>query len=393
MRIDIELPTGSKAELAKRLFAHVQGKSTDLAPDVLEIDQFEYRDPDLARREHQEIFGRFPIVAAHSTELPNPHDFLRAQLPNNEVLLVRQPDRSVRAFVNVCRHRGARLAGGDPSGNQKLFSCTYHGWGYRPDGSLKVIPAPGTFGGLDKSCHGLVQLPCEERHGLIWVVDNPEAEIDVAGWLGPEMDETLSRYRLTDTLCYRTGSFDEPINWKVLMDAFLDSYHIATTHAGSVARYFYSNIQVYDPIGRHGRTITPRRSIDSILDEAPETAPIEEHVTAGYSFMPNMVMLRQPDHFQLLTFLPHPRDPERCRMEIRLLIPEPAETDEQHALWDKNWKILMAVLRDEDMGLNRDLQVAMSNTNAPRMLLVGRNEIVNQRFHAWLDEVMPGGVG
>jgi phenylpropionate dioxygenase-like ring-hydroxylating dioxygenase large terminal subunit len=210
----------------------------------------------------------------------------------------------------------------------------------------------------------------------------------VADWLGAEMDETLSRYRLVETLCYQSGSFDEPINWKTLTDAFLDAYHIATTHAGSVARYFYSNIQLYDPIGRHGRAISPRRSIDTLLDSPPETAPIEDHVTVGYSLMPNTVILRQPDHFQLLTFLPHPSGPERCRMEIRLLIPEPADTDTQRALWDKNWKILMAVLRDEDMAINRDLQMAMGNTHAPRSLVVGRNEIVNQRFHAWLDEML-----
>ena len=390
MRVDIELPTGSKAELTKRLFAHVENSTTDLAPDVLEIDSWDYRDPELARRERLEIFGTYPIVAAHSSELPRRFDFHRTQLPNNEVLLVRQEDESVRAFVNVCRHRGARLVG-DDSGTRKQFSCRYHGWGYRPDGSLKVIPAPGTFGGIDKDCRGLVSLPCEERHGLVWVVDNPEAQIDVAEWLGPEMDETLHRYRLADTHCYKTGSFDEPINWKTLTDAFLDAYHIATTHVGSVAQYFYSNIQIYDPVGRHGRAISPRRSIDTILHESPETAPIEEHVTAGYSFMPNMVMLRQPDHFQLLTFLPHPKSAERCRMEIRLLIPEPADTDEQRALWDKNWRILMAVLRDEDMGLNRDLQMAMGNEHAPRTLLIGRNEVVNQRFHAWLDETMRQG--
>lgn len=81
MRVDIEMPTGSKAELAKRLFAHVENKGTDLAPDVLEIDQWEYRDPELARRERREIFGRFPVVAAHGSELANPRDFVLARLP------------------------------------------------------------------------------------------------------------------------------------------------------------------------------------------------------------------------------------------------------------------------------------------------------------------------
>lgn len=383
MRLDIELPHGSKVDLARRLFSHIENKATDLATTVMEIDQQEYLDAELACRERREIFGRVPIVAAHGSELPSRNDFVRTQLPNNEVLLVRQADGSVRAFVNVCRHRGARLVA-DDAGAQKMFTCSYHGWSYGPDGALKVISGPNTFGDVDMDCHGLVELPCEERHGFVWVVDSKDGSIDVRDWLGSEMDDTLTRYHLDGYLCHKVGTFDEPINWKVLMDAFLDNYHIATTHVNSVAPYFYSNVQIFDAIGRHGRAISPRRSIDKILSEPPESAPIEAHVTIGYSFMPNMVMLRQPDHFQLLTFLPHPSGPGRSRMEIRLLIPEPAETEEQRDLWDKNWRILMDVLRDEDMELNRDLQLALGNRDSPRRLLVGRNEIVNQRFHRWM---------
>jgi hypothetical protein len=138
--------------------------------------------------------------------------------------------------------------------------------------------------------------------------------------------------------------------------------------------------------GVTGRTVRcgwcPART-PSARSEPPESVPIEKHVTIGYSFMPNMVLLRQPDHFQLLNFLPHPTDAQRCRMQTRLLIREPAETERQRAFWDKNWKILMDVLRDEDMTLNRDLQHALSSRDA-ESLVFGRNEIVNQWFHTWL---------
>ncbi|HTK63615.1 MAG TPA: SRPBCC family protein [Pseudonocardia sp.] len=387
-RVDIELPTGSKAELAKRLFAHVEQKTTDLAESTMEIDHRQYLDPELAAVERRAIFGRAPVVAAHGSELPNRSDFVTVQLPNNEVLVVRQADGSVRAFVNSCRHRGARLVL-DDAGSRKMFTCGYHGWAYAGDGSLKVVPGADTFGDLDRSCRGLVELPCEERHGLVWVVDSREAELDVADWLGGELDATFTAYGLDSYICYRSGVFDEPINWKTLMDAFVDSYHLAVTHAGSVAPFFHSNLQVVDRLGRHGRAVTPRTSISKILDLEPDVAPIEDHVTVGYSVMPCTVFLRQPDHFQLMTYIPHPSDPGRCRMEIKLLIPEPVETEEQRAFWDKNWRILMAVIRDEDMGLNRHLQRSMANGDA-QPLILGRNEIVNQSFHRWLDSAMTG---
>jgi len=230
--------------------------TTHLADSTIEIDHRQYLDPELAVRERRAIFGRAPVVAAHGSELPNRSDFVTVQLPNNEALVVRQADRSVRAFVNTCRHRGARLVH-DDAGSRKWFTCGYHGWAYAGDGSLKVVPSADTFGDVDKSCRGLVELPCEERHGLVWVVDSREGELDVADWLGGELDATFTAYGLDSYICYRSGVFDEPINWKLLMDAFVDAYHLAVTHAGSVAPHFHSNLQAFDPVGRHGHAVPP----------------------------------------------------------------------------------------------------------------------------------------
>jgi phenylpropionate dioxygenase-like ring-hydroxylating dioxygenase large terminal subunit len=387
-RVDIELPKGSKAELTTRLFAHVRANTTDLAESTREIDHHDYLDEELARHERESVFGHAPVVAAHSSELPDRSDFVTVQLPNNEALIVRQVDGSAKAFVNTCRHRGARLVH-DGAGSKKMFTCGYHGWAYAPDGALRSVPGADLFGELDTSCRGLVELPSQERHGLIWVVDSRDAELDVADWLGPELDATFTAYGLDRYLCYESGMFDEPINWKVLMDAFVDAYHLSVTHAGSVAPYFHSNLQAFDQLGRHGRAVTPRTSIAKILDLPPGEAPIEDHVTIGYSVMPCTVFLRQPDHVQLMTYLPHPTDVARCRMQIRLLVPDPVESDEERAFWDKNWRILMAVIRDEDMGLNRHLQRSMANTDA-QPLILGRNEIANQAFHRWLDAAHRG---
>lgn len=384
-----ELPMSQerKTDIAARLFAHIANRTTDYAPATMTIEPRIYHDPEIARRERHEIFSRSPIVAAHGSELPMPNDFVTAQLPNNEAIVIRQGDGSVRAFVNTCRHRGARLVD-ETKGTKRLLACSYHGWTYENNGELRsILGGAEAFGVTDMTCLGLAELPAEERHGLVWVVDSPDASIDIETWLGPEMDASLASYDLDTYHCDRVGDFDEPINWKALMDAFLDAYHLATTHAGSVAPYFYNNVQLFEPLGQHGRTISPRKNIDRIRHLPPGQEPIDRHVTVAHYFMPNMTLLRQPDHFELLNFLPDPRDPGRCHMQMRILVKEPATTPEEHAHWDKNWDILMAVLRDEDLILNRGLQRSVQNHSA-QPLILGRNEIVNQYFHAWLHRAL-----
>src|ERR1700761_4883519 len=158
--------------VAKQLLGHVDAKTTDQADAPMELEPKGYYDPDVAEQERRLIFTRVPLIGAHSSELPKAHDFVRTQLPNNEVLLVRQRDGSVRGFVNSCRHRGARLVE-EPQGNHRVFSCRYHGWAYNADGALRGISHDNTFGDVDRGCLGLVELPVEERHGFVWVVDKP----------------------------------------------------------------------------------------------------------------------------------------------------------------------------------------------------------------------------
>src|SRR4029450_2825032 len=101
----------------------------------------------------------------------------------------------------------------------RLFSCESHRWSYDPDGSLRTVTKESTFGEIDRKQHGLIELPCEERHGFVWVVDNAKSWIDVAGWLGPDMDAILAGYHLDGLTCYRSAGFDEPANWKIMQDA------------------------------------------------------------------------------------------------------------------------------------------------------------------------------
>ena len=373
----------TNARIAARLFEHIDNTTCDLAPGLMMVDPAIYSDPDIAKLEQERIFDRVPVLAAHTSQLPNPNDFVTIDLPGNRVLLVRQENGQVKAFVNACRHRGACLVENE-SGHRRVFACGYHGWTYNCDGGLRSIPYGDTFGEIDRAEYGLTELPCEERYGLVWVVQRPGAPIDVADWMGPEMDDILGGYHLEHFDMIRMSSFDEDMNWKVAEDAFVDGYHLKFVHPNSAGPYFYTNIQVVQDFGRHLRAVTPRKVLDQI--RFTPDAPIDPFVTVGNFLMPNTTILRHSDHYETLTFVPHPTDPNRSRMDVRLLVP-PVTSDEERALWEKNYDILVNTVILEDLPLNRQLQATLRGRGL-KPLILGRNEMGNQAFHRLYDDLM-----
>ncbi|MCV7219492.1 aromatic ring-hydroxylating oxygenase subunit alpha [Mycolicibacterium elephantis] len=377
----------------RRALELLRNETTDKFDEVVRFSADEFTDPVLAQAERDLIFGVVPSIVAHGSEIAKPYDFLTVAMPRNNIIVVRQKDGGIKAFVNLCRHRGALLEENE-KGRCRFFSCPYHRWSYDPDGSLRMITRDATFGEVDREKHGLVEVPCEERHGFIWVVDNAHADIDVAAWLGPEMDAILAGYRLDTLICVRSAGFEEPTNWKIMQDAFLDGYHIQYAHPNTAGKVIHTNVMAFEDFGRHCRFIAPRKSIDRWLEEDPGDRDLGAYVTETHFLLPNSTLLRQPDHFQLLTFRPDQNDPTRSRMEQRLIVPtlEASGLEEEHwnKRWDKNWQILLAVLHDEDFPLLRNAQRGMTSADAGEMLL-GRNETANQVFRRETRKLLAAG--
>jgi phenylpropionate dioxygenase-like ring-hydroxylating dioxygenase large terminal subunit len=370
--------------MVDQLLTHLRAGTTDLCPEVQRLDPSIFVDPDIARREVEGIFATVPFIAIHGSELPEPYDFVTKRLPRDEAVFVRQGDGSVKAFVNMCRHRGSLLLE-EPAGHCRVISCAYHGWSYDADGTLRAITYPDSFGDVDRSELGLVELPVEERHGFVWVIDRPGATIDVAAALGPETDEFLASYHLDELTCFRAGTFVEPVNWKIMHDAFLDGYHIKFAHPNSAARVVHSNTYVVEDYGRHARFTSPRKSLDQWLDHDPDPdEPMLGHVMMAHFIGPNATLLQLEDNFQLLTFAPISDDPTTSQMEMRLLVPpvgsDDLESESWTARWEKNWHILQVVLTGEDFPILRGIQRAYTSSSATPTIL-GRNEILNQAFH------------
>jgi phenylpropionate dioxygenase-like ring-hydroxylating dioxygenase large terminal subunit len=367
----------------RRLLELLREEKTDMTDQVIAVAVAAFSDREQAQLERDRIFGRVPSIVAHSSELPNPLDFITERMPRNNIILMRQADRSVKAFVNACRHRGALLED-RPSGRCRLFSCPYHRWSYDPDGALRTVTYEQSFGEVDRSRHGLVELPCEERHGFIWVIDRAGSEIDVADWLGPEMDAILASYELDPLVTFRKESFVEPANWKIMQDAFLDGYHIKYAHPNTAGKIIHTNILAVEDYGRHARFLSARKTLDRWLEEDTTDQSLVKDVTESHFIGPNCTLLKLPDHFELLTFRPHHSDPGVSIMQMRVIVPtveaSPWSAEEWERRWNKNWQILLDVLQGEDFPLLRASQQALESADAGG-LLIGRNEVVNQIFH------------
>lgn len=366
--------------LAEKLFQHVHDTTTDRADELVEFDLSIYSDPALAVEERTKIFQRLPMMALHSSQVPEANSFATVQLNQSNVIVTRQKDGTVKALVNACRHRGATVVTQE-SGKRPSFTCPYHGWSYKNDGSLKGIGFEESFG-LDRACanRNLLSLPVEERHGFIWVVENPEGSINVAEHLGPGMDQALAEYDFGRYFTYRTHTFEFPQNWKIMMDGLIDGYHVQFLHGKTISPYFYPNMMGIEVHGHHALWGNPRRRIDEILDKNPDDFSLDRYVIFGNLFSPNSAMVLHPHHIEYWTVYQDPGNVGNSFLQLRYLTPQKDYDERGHGILEKNWEIATAAIINEDVPVGNSIQ-ASSNMPFTGSIILGKNELTNQVFH------------
>ena len=202
-----------------------------------------YIDPELLAAEQELIFERTWQLAGHISALPRTGSYVTAQAGNQPVLVIRDADGALRAYRNVCRHRGSRLLSG--SGLCKAaIRCRYHGWTYRLDGSLIGVPEGLGFGDkLDKPALGLMPARVEVMCGLVFV--NLDFDATPLAELVGDLPQRLARYRI-DTLepFAVSGGSRQPANWKAVADNYLEGYHIPIAHPGLMRMLDYRHYDV-----------------------------------------------------------------------------------------------------------------------------------------------------
>ena len=155
------------AGIAERVFQHIASGTTDMCDDVWREPVANYRAKERLEREVRHVLRRSPTPFCPSAALPEAGSYVARAAAGTPIVAVRGRDGTVRAFRNVCRHRGMEVVSG--AGCAKVLVCGYHGWAYGLDGRLQHVPHEHGFPGLDKEMHGLVPVHAVERNGLVFV--------------------------------------------------------------------------------------------------------------------------------------------------------------------------------------------------------------------------------
>jgi len=180
------------SRMAGRLIDHVANGTTDWAERTMEVPSTEYTDAEQWQREMDCIFKSLPILVGVTQEIPNPGDFRTLEILGIPLLITRQKDGTAKVLMNVCTHRGMQLTS-EPCGNQKLFSCPYHGWTFKSDGALRAIADAPKFGEVCEGARDLVEFPCLEEGGLIFAVLDADSDVDIRSYLGAMMDDVAKK--------------------------------------------------------------------------------------------------------------------------------------------------------------------------------------------------------
>ena len=320
-------PTPAQRALAQMIVDNAGKKGAG----VTHIEARAYTSPERYNAEQRALFRTLPQVIAPSVLLSPgmaiPHDGFGKPL-----LLTRDKDGKAHVFLNVCQHRGTRLVEGDTPVCAKLLVCPYHAWSYTLDGRLAALPRPETFPDLDKSEHGLKELPSVEAGGLIWFAFEG-ANFSEAETLGQD----FNAFGLAETHLFARRTHDVAGNWKLIMDAFLESYHVQRLHSGTIGPFFKDGVTAGDTIGDHRRAAVGRAEELSAID-LDDWPAVRRAMTFTYQMFPGCVLVVSPDYINLMVLMP--QSESRTLVEDFMLIPEKPMTDKARDHWQRSWDLL-----------------------------------------------------
>jgi phenylpropionate dioxygenase-like ring-hydroxylating dioxygenase large terminal subunit len=358
----------------------------EVAPFQSTVDTRFYTDPVWFERERAALFRRGPILVGHTSMLRENGDVFTHDHLGRPIMVARGKDGDIRAFLNVCRHRGVRLVDSAGTVNKTSFVCPYHNWTYGLDGSLRHVPLQAeSFPGLDRACLGLKALPLAVCEGLIFVCPDPQGSIDVEAHMGMVRAD-FAAFGMADHVFFRQSVTTLQCNWKLLVDAFQDGYHVTRLHRNTVGPDFIDGVARCERSGDHLVSVVPRKGFEEALEQAPEQWDIRRQSACAMYLFPNVEMIIHPDYISYLAFFPTKVD--ETRVVHGCFIEEEPRDEKAAAHWERAFDIIEnGVFGPEDFFVCEQAQVGMAS-GANDHLLLGAHEIGVKAFHDLLAEKM-----
>jgi phenylpropionate dioxygenase-like ring-hydroxylating dioxygenase large terminal subunit len=273
-----------------------------------------YVNADLAEQEWSSFFLGHPQLIGLTGDLPEPGSFFTTDDFGTPVLATRDDEGTFRAFINACRHRGVRVAN-EARGEARRFMCPFHNWTYASNGALVGVPRETDFGPVDKSCHGLIELPAKEQYGMLWVHPKSDGHLDVDQLLG-ELTPELESWQPGAMIYMGETVIEKDLNWKLANDTFGETYHFPRLHKDTLGQLFYGDALAYQTFGRNHRFVFASRGIDALRDQPEADWSTDNAANVLYFLFPNVQFNVSRDSILVIKIYPKPGNPSRSLTRI-----------------------------------------------------------------------------
>lgn len=382
MRHEIQVET-----LNTLLKLREHGRDQDMLGEVVRVPVSNYTEEDVLEREMATVFRDYPMLAGHASHVREPGSYLLSDWGKFPYVVVRDRQGTLRAFLNTCRHRGARIVTGEEK-KLKAFVCPFHGWVYDLDGSLKSVSKAYAFPDLDQRRYGLKELPVTEHCGLIWIHPTPGATIDLPAYLG-SITEDIEHFAVNQLVSYRKTSVVKQANWKLLLKTYLEGYHVPFLHRDTIAKAFKRGVIAHFQHGPHIRLSAARANIEDALKVERTSWRILDYASVYYALFPHTFFILHPDYVSINAF--YPQAPDRTLWTHEMLYREADFQGErgQEAL-ARRFEYTNDVVFDlEDFAVAENVQAGLRH-GANEYHILGLEEGLLAVFQRNVDQVLSG---
>ena len=358
--------------------------------DGMSLPGWLYHDPEFLEAEKRAFLRAAPQVVCHEGEIAQPGEWRSLDYLGESIIVIRGDDANVRAFANVCRHRGSRLVDGS-GGCAKMLTCPYHAWTYARDGRLVAVPRRSDYPGLAMGELGLIPIALENWRGFLFVTLEPGAP-SVHEMMAP-FEHEVAPYRFEELRPIgRVTSRPRALNWKTIADNYSDGLHIPVGHPGLTRLFGKSySVEAREWVDRMEGDLrdapsanASERAYQKLLPEAAHLPVSHRRKWLYYKLFPNVAFDIYPDQVDFMQFRPVSAT-ETVIREISYALPD--ERREMKAARYLNWRINRRV-NEEDTVLIARVQEGMGSAHYIAGPL-GTSEVSLRSFAQKLRRLIP----
>lgn len=337
--------------------------------DGWSLPAWTYSDPEFFEAERERVFAPAWQVVCHESDVTGAGDWHTLDYLGESVIVIRGKDLVLRAFTNVCRHRGSRVVEGI-SGCARKLVCPYHAWTYGLDGALVGVPDSASYPDLDKTRHGLAPVSIEVWRGFVFVRLKDAGGPSVAAMMAP-YEAMIEPYRFAEmTALGRDTLRPRAVNWKNIGDNYSDGLHVPVAHAGLTRLFGKSyGIEAREHVDRMWGDMQDRpsgnwseRAYQNLLPRVPHLPEASQRRWLYFKLWPNVAFDIYPDQVDFMQWLPVSPTESLIR-EVSYALPDGPDYPwlrEMRAARYCNWRINRRV-NAEDAQLIARLQAGMGS--------------------------------